>query len=108
MSREAYKAGYDKIDWSSHRPFVPSQPKARGPSADYPCPRVMTDTMELTEHVDGKFYDSKSAFRRVTKENGMVEMGNDPARLRRPEPPKVDPQKRREDVKKATAQVLGS
>lgn len=107
MSNAAYKRGYDKIDWSKHVPWEP-KPRQAPKSSDLPCPRIATDTMDLTEHVDGKFYDSKSAFRRVTKENGMVEIGNDPARLRKPKKPKADPKQRREAVAKATAQVLGS
>ena len=71
-------------------------------------PHVISDTMPATEHVDGRFYESKSAFRRVTRENGYVEIGNDPARLRKPERPKGDKTKRREAVKKAVASVLGA
>ena len=59
----------------------PPTPVARG---SFPCPRIASDTMDLTEHVDGKFYDSKSKFRAVTKAHVCVEVGNDPARLRRP------------------------
>lgn len=83
---------------------APQSPVARG---DYPCPLVFTDTMPLTEHVDGKSYDSKSAFRAVTKAHGYIEVGNDAARLRKPEKPKADPVKRREAVTKAVAQVIG-
>jgi len=73
--------------------------------SDLACPRVATDTMDLTEHVDGKFYDSKSQFRAVTKANGMIEVGNDPARLRPIQRPKADPKARREAVAKAVAQA---
>jgi hypothetical protein len=39
---------------------------------------VQGDTMEPTRHpVDGKIYDSKSAFRRVTKATGRQEVGNE-------------------------------
>ncbi|MDI9407810.1 MAG: hypothetical protein QM523_01025 [Candidatus Pacebacteria bacterium] len=75
--------------------------------SDFPCPRVITDHMDPVQHVDGKFYESKSAFRAVTKREGYIEVGNDPARLRKPERPKPDPKKRREAVEKAAAQVLG-
>ena len=71
----------------------------------FPAPRVASDTMPLTEHIDGRFYDSKSRFRRVTKENGCIEVGNDPARLRGPERPKADPAKRHAAIKKAIAQA---
>jgi hypothetical protein len=88
---------------------VYSAPKAapRGNST-LSCPRVISDTMDPTEHVDGKFYDSKSAFRAVTKREGFIEVGNDPARHKRIEKPKPDPRERRAAVEKATAQVLGN
>ena len=39
---------------------------------------IITDTMNPTWHpADGKTYDSKSAFRRATRENGCEELGND-------------------------------
>ena len=39
---------------------------------------VHTDTMDaLTHPCDGKVYDSKSEFRRVTKAHGCVEVGNE-------------------------------
>jgi hypothetical protein len=82
----------------------PRQPVNPG---QFPTPRVITDTMPPTEHVDGKTYDSKSAFRRVTKENGLIEVGNDPARHRKIQKPKPDSAKTREAVKKAVAKVLG-
>lgn len=76
--------------------------------SDLACPMVIGDTMPETEHIDGKHYTSKSAYRAVTKANGYVEVGNDPARLKRPERPKADPKARREAVQKAVAQTLGT
>lgn len=55
--------------------------------ADMPCPMLIGDSMQAAEHVDGKFYESKSAYRRVTKANGLIEVGNDPARFRQPKRP---------------------
>lgn len=79
----------------------------RAPSA-FPCPRIASDTMDAVEHIDGRYYDSKSAFRAVTKAHGYVEVGNDPARLRNPPPPKAtdadQKAKRRDAVQKAVAQ----
>lgn len=38
---------------------------------------VIEDSMPATKHpIDGKYYESKSAFRRVTKASGCVEVGN--------------------------------
>lgn len=97
--------GWIKTDRGWRKRYGPPRDEIR--PGNYPCPRIATDTMDLTEHVDGKFYDSKSAYRAVTKANGMVEVGNDPARFRKPEKPKTDPKARREAVERATAQVLG-
>ena len=76
----------------------------RAPASGLCCPRVITDTMDPTEHIDGKYYTSKSEFRAVTKAHGMVEVGNDPARLRPPAPPQPNRAARREAVSKAVAQ----
>lgn len=39
---------------------------------------VISDTMPLMRHpVTGKYYDSKSQFRRATREAGCYEVGND-------------------------------
>ena len=45
--------------------------------SDLPRPFVISDLMEETEHVDGRTYTSKSAFRRVTREHGLTEVGNE-------------------------------
>jgi hypothetical protein len=63
--------------------------------------------MDPIQHVDGKFYTSKSAFRATTKREGYIEVGDDPSRLKRPTRPKADRKKQREAVDKAIAQVLG-
>ena len=52
------------------------------PKSDLPMPNVISDTMDAVEQVDGKMYTSKSAFRRVGKSLGLVEVGNDPARFK--------------------------
>lgn len=54
--------------------------------SDLPCPMLISDSMPAAEHVDGKFYESKSAFRAVTKANGLIEVGNDSQRFNRPKP----------------------
>ena len=66
-----------------------------------PAPGVISDTMDATEHVDGRFYTSKSKFRSITREHGLVEVGNDPARFRKPSRPKPDRKSRREAIQKA-------
>jgi hypothetical protein len=97
--------GWEKTERGWRKVYSPAPSPVA--ASDFPCPRVITDTMPETAHVDGKHYTSKSAYRAVTKAHGYVEVGNDPARLRKPEKPKSDPKKRREAVQKAIAQTLG-
>lgn len=55
----------------------------RPKSSDLPCPMLALDSMEPVQSMlDGKMYDSKAALRATYKAAGMVEVGNDPARLR--------------------------
>lgn len=42
-----------------------------------PLPYVISDAMEPTEQVDGRFYSSKRAFRAVGRSLGLTEVGND-------------------------------
>ena len=74
---------------------------APGMSSRLPVPQFISDTMDPTEHVDGKHYTSKSEYRKVTKARGYVELGNDPARLRKPKKPTPDRQAIHNSVKAA-------
>lgn len=50
----------------------------RGPSSDLAAPMLIGDHMEPLQHMhDGRTYDSKAAFRRVTKASGGEELGTD-------------------------------
>jgi hypothetical protein len=40
-------------------------------------PYVISDTMEPTEQVNGKFYTSKATFRAVGRELGLIEVGTE-------------------------------
>lgn len=105
IDREAYKRGYDQIDWSQPLPPLPEKtyiPPAR--ANGLAVPMVITDTMDPVEHVDGKFYTSKSQYRAVTKAHGYIEVGNDPARHKRQPKPKPDRKAIKEAVAKAVAQ----
>lgn len=42
-----------------------------------PRPYVISDTMDPTEQVDGKFYTSKREYRAVGKSLGLIEVGNE-------------------------------
>lgn len=97
--------GWEKTERGWRKVYsAPSGPVA---ASDYPCPRVITDHMDAVQHVDGKFYESKSAFRAVTKREGYIEVGNDPARLRKPERPKPTKAERDKAIKTAIEKVIG-
>ncbi|HZD62097.1 MAG TPA: hypothetical protein VE200_04805 [Xanthobacteraceae bacterium] len=53
--------------------------KDRCPScrSELPLPFVISDTMPATEQVDGRFYESKAAFRAVGRSLGLTEVGNE-------------------------------
>ena len=42
-----------------------------------PGPSIISDTMEPTEQVDGRFYTSKSAFRATGRALGLTEIGTE-------------------------------
>ena len=50
---------------------------SRGPRSDLPLPYIISDIMEPTEQVDGKFYTSKRKFRAVGRSHGLTETGNE-------------------------------
>jgi hypothetical protein len=49
-----------------------------------PLPYVISDAMPPTEQVDGRFYESKRAFRAVGRSLGLVEVGNEKVKPRIP------------------------
>lgn len=54
-------------------------------------PNLIRDQMDPTWHpCTGETIDSKSKFSRITRANGCIEVGNDPARLRPPPKKKPD------------------
>jgi hypothetical protein len=69
-----------------------------------PCPMLSLDAMEpVQSQATGKIYDSKAALRAEYKQLGMVEVGNDPARLRKPKREKTPDYVIDRVVEKATA-----
>jgi hypothetical protein len=58
--------------WRVKRPEL--RPKR---SDNLPLPYVISDIMEPTEQVDGKFYTSKRQFRAVGRSLGLIEVGNE-------------------------------
>lgn len=70
-----------------------------------PSPMISTDTMAAVQHpCTGEMIDSKARFRNITKAHGCVEVGNDPARLKPREKPKVDRKEVRAAIRKAKAE----
>jgi len=86
--------------------FVREQmPVAR---SSLPMPMVISDTMPPTEQVDGKFYESKSAFRRVGRALGLTEVGNEKPKpkVRSTDKPEVK-RARQEALRRAYQRVKG-
>jgi len=77
-------------------------PKRSGLSLPY----VISDTMEPTEQVDGKFYTSKRAFRAVGRANGLTEVGTEKltAKRVRTSSTRAAAEGRRTSIKKAIDQ----
>jgi hypothetical protein len=63
-----------EVEPGKWRVYRPAPPPAR---SALPLPYVISDTMEPTEQVDGRFYTSKRAFRAVGRSLGLTEVGND-------------------------------
>jgi hypothetical protein len=74
--------------------------------SELPLPYVISDAMPAAEHVDGRFYESKSAFRAVTKAHGLTEVGNE--KMKPKTRATADPavrRKRKGDIKTAIEKV---
>lgn len=103
---QAFKQNYALIDWSKRLPAQPRRSQIPVARSSLPCPMVISDDMLSVEHVDGRFYSSKSEYRRVTKANGLIEVGNDPARFKRPVRPDRD-KGIEQSIDKAIARING-
>lgn len=74
--------------------------------SDFPCPSVITDSMPATEQVDGKYYESKRAFRAVGRSLGLTEVGNEKPKPRtRPSATEQAKRARQEAIAKAIARI---
>lgn len=101
----AFSENFKLIDFSKE--IVIERRERRAPRhSNLPCPRISTDSMEPVQHpCTGEYYSSKARFREVTRANGCVEVGNDPARLKPFTKPKPDRQSIRKSIEKAAAIV---
>lgn len=78
---------HDVEEWPAE--CFPKAALARSDSL--PVPNVISDHMDPTFHpCTGETIDSKARFSKITKANGCIEVGNDPARLRPPPKKKPD------------------
>jgi hypothetical protein len=69
-------------------------------------PSVISDVQPPTMSMgNGKIYDSKSEMRKHYKQDGWVEVGNDPARLRPFKRPPTDRRAIKDAIEKAAARV---
>lgn len=76
--------------------------------SEHPIPYVISDTMPETEQVDGKFYTSKSRFRRVGRELGLIEIGNEKLKPKqRATDDPITKRQRREAISKAIQRIGG-
>jgi hypothetical protein len=74
--------------------------------SEHPRPFVISDIMEPTEQVDGKFYSSKRAFRAVGRALGLTEVGTEkPKPKARASSDRAVKEARRETIKTAIAKV---
>src|SRR6187399_252329 len=91
-----------EIESGRWRFVKPATPPAR---SDLPCPMIISDIMDAVEQVDGNFYTSKSAFRRVGRQLGLIEVGNEkPKAKTRASTQERAEKARREAIGKAVAQ----
>jgi len=66
--------------------------------SDLPCPMLISDEMPACEHVDGRFYSSKSAYRAVTRAHGLTEVGTEKLNHK---PPRVSKAERAKGIEAA-------
>src|SRR5687768_18495563 len=86
----SYKTNYHLIDWSKPLAFEPRQ-RAIGPRSSLPFPMVLSDTMDpVQSQLDGRYYDSKSRLRATYKDAGVIEIGTDAARFKKPKKKRPD------------------
>ena len=105
MTSKLYKENYNAIDWRPLPP-LPMKPRPLAKRSHLPSPLLSLDTMEpVQSQATGKMHDSKASLRAEYRSLGMVEVGNDPARLRPRERPKPDKNKIRETLQKSEARV---
>ena len=103
VASKAYRDNYALIDFSKDLQIAPRE-RPQGPRSSLTCPYVISDVMEPVQaQTDGSWHSSKSGIRANYKVHGVTEVGNDPARFRKPPP--VKPMGIRESLLKAKAKL---
>jgi hypothetical protein len=70
--------------------------------SDHPLPYVISDIMEPTEQVDGRFYTSKRQFRAVGRSLGLTEVGSEKMKPKKRSPDdRAEKQARQQAIKTA-------
>lgn len=89
MTTDAFRENYREIEWL---PLPKERPRRQIVARSHlAAPMVITDTMDpVQSQVTGRWHTSKSRIRAEYKAHGVVEVGNDPARLRKRGKQKVD------------------
>ncbi len=101
----SYKSNYNLIKWGPD--LVIKRKEGIAPKrSSLPAPMVQSDTMDaVMHHGCGKVMDSKSAFRKKTKELGLVEFGDQ--KPTRAKPKKLSKEERKKDIAQAITQLGG-
>lgn len=109
MTDEAYRRGYDLIDWSKPLPKI-EKPRTASARGAFPCPMMIRDFSEPVQSMaDGKWYSSKRALAASHKASGnphgqdFIELGNDTPETKEFVP---DAKQRRNDIKQAMHDVV--
>jgi len=98
----SYKKNFANIDFSDLEGVtrINHGTEGRGQRSDLPTPIIIQDTVEIKSMADGKTYTSKRALRKSYREQGVIEMGNERPKRKKPSRKPV-----RETVEKAFAQA---
>jgi len=94
---------------SNGRSVYRSVPTPRSAASSFPCPRIVSDTIDPTWGADGKQYTSMSAYRQTLLPSGnprgerFIEYGNEP--IPQYEAPQFDEAQRVETIKRAIHDV---
>jgi hypothetical protein len=94
--------GWHDLDQPWPLACIKIEPDKRGPYRIH----VISDTMQPVQgQHDGKIYDSKAQLRSSYRAHGLLEVGNDAARLRTPKAPQIDRTQIRASLERAKSRV---